>query len=90
MSLQVGCAGVEKMKKPEPIGYAEISADGTITLHLAGSVNGGAIAHMTKAYKPNDPYYADVVAHIGVIKPGEQKPVLPWPEQAEQKKPTGD
>ena len=28
--------------------------------------------------EPGDPHYADILHHLGGLKPGEAKPVLPW------------
>ncbi len=69
------------MNETPNVGYAEIAADGVLTLHLIGTGGGGEIAHAIKSYKPGDPYYEEVKRHIGSIKPGERKAVAPWPDQ---------
>lgn len=80
--LGVGCAsGEHRMSEKPNVGYAEISPDGVLTLHLIGTGGGGEIAHAVKTYKPGDPYYDEVKKHIGTIQPGEKKAVPPWPDR---------
>ena len=31
-------------------------------------------------YPPSDPNYLEVLKHIGPLKPGETRPVPPWPD----------
>ena len=47
------------MNETPNVGYAEIAADGVLTLHLIGTGGGGEIAHAIKSYKPGDPYYEE-------------------------------
>ncbi|WP_284361800.1 hypothetical protein [Candidatus Phycosocius spiralis] len=68
------------MNKMPNVGYAEISSDGVLTLHLIGKSDEGDIVHAIKSYKIGDPYYEEVKRHIGDIKPGEKKAVAPWPD----------
>jgi hypothetical protein len=35
---------------------------------------------MTMVVPPDDPRYANYVAHLGGMKPGEAKPIPPFPE----------
>jgi hypothetical protein len=60
------------------IGSATMAADGTITLHLTRTAD-GKFAEGVLTYKIGDPDYQDVLAHLGGMKPGETKPVPPWP-----------
>jgi hypothetical protein len=62
------------------IGSATMSADGTITLHL-DRTSDGHFLNGTFTYKVDDPDYQKTLAHIGGLKPGETKPVKPWPDQ---------
>ena len=64
---------------PQFIGTASMSADGTVTVHLTRTAD-GQYANATFTYKPDDPDYAKTLKHIGGLKPGETKPVKPWPE----------
>ena len=60
------------------IGSATMAADGTITLHLTRTADGKFVEGML-TYKIGDPGYQGVLAHLGGMKPGETKPVPPWP-----------
>jgi hypothetical protein len=64
----------------EYIGSATMSSDGTITLHL-NRTSDGQFLDATFTYKVGDPDYQKTLAHIGGLKPGETKPVRPWPEK---------
>lgn len=58
----------------QPVGLAKILPDGTIELSMFSP-------HALLRYPKSDPHYADVLAHVGPIKPGEQKAVAPFPEK---------
>ncbi|HEY1506828.1 MAG TPA: hypothetical protein VGF92_21170 [Stellaceae bacterium] len=63
------------------IGNATMAADGTITLDLYGDKTANyALAHIE--YKTEDKDYQAILDHLGGLKPGERKPVPPWPEEA--------
>lgn len=64
---------------PHDVGVASMSADGVITLDLYGTAPGGIIAHGHKTYSPRDADYAQILAHLGGLRPGDRKPVPPWP-----------
>ena len=61
------------------IGVATMSADGAITLQLRAEDSRGTVGDAVFVYKPGDKMYAEIKQHIGDIKPGETKPVPPWP-----------
>lgn len=61
------------------IGVAWIDEDGTISMQLHAS-QGGIHGHGLLRYGVADPHYAEILAHIGPIKPGEKVTVLPFPE----------
>jgi hypothetical protein len=74
----------QKDSNERSIGVASIEKDGTLHLRLKSSGPGpSGEAHFV--YKTTDKDYADVLKHIGTIKPGEFKPVRPWSETAEKK-----
>jgi hypothetical protein len=50
--------------------------DGAIVMDLRGP--GGAEARLT--YAPTSPEYKATLEHIGGLRPGEEKPVPPWPD----------
>jgi len=57
---------------------AEMSADGTITLTLRAT-GPGMVGDGRLVYPPTHPHYDEIKKHVGPIKPGEQKPVAPFP-----------
>lgn len=70
------------MEKNNYIGTAKMLDDGSITLSLrAEETNGGAIGHSLFVYKPGDSYYEYMKKHLGNIKKGEVKQVLPFPDK---------
>lgn len=73
--------GEPKMVPPLPdsIGVATMSNDRVVTLRLR-SANLGMIAEGVFSYKPGDPKYEEIIAHLGGIEPGQQKPVPPFPD----------
>jgi hypothetical protein len=64
----------------EYIGSATMSVDGTITVHLTRTAD-GQFLQGTFTYAVGDPDYQKTLDHIGGLKPGETKPVRPWPEK---------
>lgn len=62
----------------ESIGMAEMAADGTITLTLRAT-GAGMVGDGQLVYPPSHPQYAAILKHVGPIRPGEQKPVAPFP-----------
>lgn len=68
-------------REPDSIGMATMEQDGTIVLLLrAEEVGGTTIGDACLQYPPTHPDYQEILSHLGAIKPGESKPVLPWPE----------
>lgn len=61
------------------IGVATLNADGSLTLQLRAEGPSGAKGDAQFVYKPGDPMYKSVLDHVGGLKPGETKPVPPWP-----------
>jgi hypothetical protein len=88
VSLSQQSAKPEEHKVPddklESIGVASIDSEGTLHLRLKSSGPGPA-GEAYIMYKKTDKNYAEVIAHIGGIKPGEFKSVPPWKEQSEKK-----
>jgi hypothetical protein len=66
---------------PEPIGTARMEADGTIVLRLIARDPGGARGEASMRYPPSHPDYAAILHHVGPLRPGEERPVAPWPDQ---------
>jgi hypothetical protein len=62
------------------IGAATMEENGDIVMTLrAESKDSPIIGDAQFRYKPGSPGYADVLRHLGGLRPGETKPVLPWP-----------
>ncbi|MBW6400064.1 hypothetical protein KPL78_19550 [Roseomonas sp. HJA6] len=69
---------VHAQSAPEPIGTARMEADGTIILDLVAR-QGGTVGRGRLTYSPNHPDYDMIRRHLGEIRPGETKPVPPFP-----------
>jgi len=81
--LLVGCSSeVLEMNAPvESIGTATMLVDGTIVLYLRAETDSGGLGDAQFSYRPDDPDYEKIKTHIGGIKPGDKKPVPPWPRE---------
>jgi hypothetical protein len=62
----------------DSIGKATMDPDGTIVLQLRAE-SPGAVGDAQLRYPPSHKDYNDVLTHLGGLKPGESKPVPPWP-----------
>jgi hypothetical protein len=74
-------AEAEPEKAAESIGSARMKEDGTLVLMLRAEGSGGIKGDALIAYKPDDPKYKETLDHLGGLKPGEEKPVPPWPDE---------
>ena len=54
--------------------------DGTIVLDLRAEGPGGIVGHGRLRYPKGHARYAEVLAHLGGLVPGETKAVRPWPD----------
>jgi len=61
-----------------PIGTARIEADGTIVLDLVAR-QGATVGQGRLTYPPGHPDHAMILRHLGGLRPGEAKPVPPFP-----------
>jgi hypothetical protein len=68
-----------------PIGSARMLDDGTIVLDLRAEGPKGTLGDMRLVYAKSHKDYAMVFKHLGGLKPGETKPVPPWPEAKDRK-----
>jgi len=64
---------------PKSIGDATMEPDGTIVLQLRAEGPGGLIGDGLIKYPPKHAQYESVKKHLGGLKPGEHKPVPPFP-----------
>ena len=67
-------------ESPASVGSAEMEKDGTLRLMLRTETADGMVGEMTMAVPRGDPRYAGFVAHLGGMKPGDAKPIPPFPE----------
>lgn len=65
---------------PASIGAATMTPDRVIHLQLRAEGPDGAIGDALINYAPGDPHYEQILAHLGGLQPGEEKPVPPFPE----------
>lgn len=65
---------------PVSIGVATMEADGTIVLMLRAEGPGAARGDARITYPRGHKEYDSVLQHLGGLKPGESKPVPPWPD----------
>lgn len=62
----------------KPIGTATMQPDGTLELMLRAEGPGGMLGDSLIRYAPDDPHYQQVLKHLGGMKVGETKQVLPF------------
>jgi hypothetical protein len=62
----------------DQIGTATMNADATIVLQLRATASDGTTGDGQLIYPPAHPRYAEILRHVGGLRPGESKPVPPW------------
>jgi hypothetical protein len=68
-------------RMPAYIGMATMTADETIVLTLSSTdPRTGIHASGQFKYVPGNPRYDEVLRHLGGLRPGQRKPVPPWPD----------
>jgi hypothetical protein len=80
-AVLAGCllAGAARAQSPPaPIGTARMEPDGTIVLDLVAR-EGAMVGHGRLVYPPGHPDHAMILRHLGGLRPGEVKPVQPFP-----------
>jgi hypothetical protein len=65
---------------PPDVGMAEMDKDGTLRLHLRTELADGTVGEAMLIVPPKDERYPAMLAHLAGIKPGEQRPIPPFPE----------
>lgn len=63
---------------PSSIGVCWMEDDGTIRMRLRAEGPGGLVGHAMMEYPPDHREYAEILEHVGPLKPGEHKSVPPW------------
>jgi hypothetical protein len=76
-------ASVSQSPTAASIGSAIMQADGTIVLRLRATDGTRMLNDIHLTYRPSEqPQYAEVLAHLGGLSPGEEKPIVaPWPPE---------
>ena len=64
---------------PEFIGKASMWPDGTIQLQLRAEDGSGTMGDALLTYPKDHPKYEMILDHLGGLRPGEEKPVRPFP-----------
>jgi hypothetical protein len=67
------------MSSSETIGTALMQPDGTLVLQLRAET-GSTLGDAQIIYGTDHAQYQDLLKHLGPMKPGVPKPVLPWPD----------
>src|SRR5690242_7130101 len=67
--------------KAGSIGSAKMLDDGTIQLQLRAEGDGGMVGDALLVYPPSHADYQRILTHLGGMKPGESKPVPPFPDK---------
>lgn len=68
-------------KAGKSIGSATMLDDGTIQLMLRAEGEGGMVGDALISYPPTHGDYRMVFDHLGGMKPGDSKPVPPFPSR---------
>lgn len=68
-------------KQSASIGSATMKEDGTIVLQLRAEADNGAVGQGLTVVSPSDLDYEKTIAHLGGLKPGQEKSVPPWPDK---------
>ena len=69
--------------EPENVGSAYMQPDGTLEMSLRTETQDGTIGEALLVVAKDDPRYADMVKHLGGIKPGEGRAIPPFPAPEE-------
>ena len=78
MSLAVGAQTPSPTPAPS-IGSATMKPDGTIVLMLRAEDGKGTMGDAMFTYPKGHKEYQSILKHLGGLKPGQSKPVPPWP-----------
>ena len=74
-------AAKKPLNKNAPIGSATMTKDGAIILNLRAEAADGTIGDSRFVYPKNHKQYLEILKHLGGLKPGQSKPVPPWPDK---------
>jgi hypothetical protein len=79
-SLSGLASAAENPQSAKSIGVATMLANGTILVGV-GETGSDARARAVLMVEPGDSQYQAIIDHVGGLKPGETKPIPPWPNQ---------
>jgi hypothetical protein len=69
----------ENLEAAKSIGVATMLPNGVILVGVGGP--DGLRARAVLMVEPGDTNYQAIIDHVGGLKPGETKPIPPWPDQ---------
>lgn len=72
--------GASTVSPRESIGTATMENDGTIVLQLRAEGPGRLVGDARVTYPKSHKEYDNILKHLGGLRPGESKPVPPFPE----------
>jgi hypothetical protein len=70
----------KERRLPDSVGEARMLEDGTLVLDLRATDGAGRVGDARFYYPKSHAEYREVLDHLGGLKPGESKPVPPWPD----------
>ncbi|HEY4264956.1 MAG TPA: hypothetical protein VGM72_06530 [Micropepsaceae bacterium] len=77
----------ENPQSAKSIGVATMLPNGTILVGV-GDTDSDTRARAVLMVEPGDSTYQSIIDHVGGLKPGETKPIPPWPDPPPPKKDT--
>lgn len=72
-------ADLPPAEEPPSVGTAEMADDGTLRLMLRTETDDGLVGEMVLTLAPDHARYAEYVAHLGGMAPGDVKAIPPFP-----------
>jgi hypothetical protein len=78
-SVPPGASQPPARPAPKSVGSAFMKPDGTLEMSLRTQTQDGMIGEAFLVIPPGDPRYADMVAHLGGIEPGQGRAIPPFP-----------
>ena len=79
LALSGAAWAAEKPGASSSVGVATMLQNGTILVGVRGPDPDSALQGVLKI-EPGDSPYQQIIEHVGGLKPGETKPIPPWPD----------
>ena len=86
-ALTLGAAGAaDAAPRPQPaiVGEATMLPDGSLSMKIKSDGAARREATRTVVFRPDNPRYKEILAHVGDMKPGERKPIARWNDRPPQ------